>query len=182
MRQAEDQSDWAYGCLYCRAGSEREIARSLERLYPALAVIAPEKVRRRRKGRLIWEERVSLFPGYIFIRTNAAFEAIQLRQTQGVFRVLTSSQSDWRLYGPDRALAEILFSVRGVIECSIARYHGRRIQILEGFLKAYEDAIVRVNRRAQTAQIIVELDRKRVPVWLGFELAGDEERENESAV
>lgn len=175
-RMQNDGSADAYGCLYCRVGSEKQIARLIEREDMSLRVLFAEKKRRRRQGKRFFEEETPLFPGYLFFRAPADYEAQRLMRKPDVYRLLQTADADWRLQGADARFARELFRMRGVIGLSKARMEGDRIRIVEGALKEYQGQILRVNRRAQTAQVCVHMCGREVLVWLGFELLEDDAR------
>lgn len=170
MHFGKGRTDFAYGCLFCRSGLEKHIAAELKERWPQIDFMVPEKERIRRKNGEAIEERVVLFPGYIFIRTDAGLDVHSLVCVPNVYRLLSNAEKDWRLSGLDRTLAEKLFEAGGVIGLSTAYYDGDRIRITEGFLKEYEGEILRVNRRRKTAQIRVVIEEKEMQIWLGFEL------------
>ena len=159
-----------YGCLFCRTGKEKRIADEIKAEYPDVRVIFAEKLRKRRQGRSSVQETVPLFPGYLFFRTDADFDAPVLARRQDVFRLLRDGEGIWHLRGEDLTLALGLFRQDGVVGFSKAYYEGDRIRILDGLLKTYEGRIIRVNRRSQTAQIALGVGGQEVTVWLGFEL------------
>ena len=168
--RSEANGGQAYGCLFCRTGKEKRIAAEIELELPDVRVIFAEKLRKRRQGRSSVEESVALFPGYLFFRTDADFDAQVLARRTDVFRLLRDSEGIWHLRGEDLTLARGLFQTDGVVGFSKAYYEGDRIRILDGMLKTYEGRIIRVNRRSQTAQIALGMDGREVTVWLGFEL------------
>lgn len=71
--------------------------------------------------------------------------------------------------GTDEAFARKLFEQHGVLDFSRGYYKNDRIRIVDGILKDYEASILRVNRRAQTAQIRVDICGRETLIWLGFE-------------
>lgn len=161
-----------YGCLFCKSGHEDRLVDEFRIRYPWIKAIAPSKLRHRRMGGKVIEERVILFPGYVFIRVDhdgPEMDVLRTRYHENVLRVLTYEDGRWQLFGADRALVEALFQENGVIGFSKAYMEGERIRILEGFLKQYEGNIVRVNKRAGTAEIRVRLQDKTISTWLGFE-------------
>lgn len=160
----------AFGCLFCRTGNEKRIAQTIERELPEVRLIFAEKMRRRRYGHRYEEESVLLFPGYLFFCADADFEAQRLAGKPDVYRLLHASDGAWQLHGSDEAFARSLFEQNGVIGFSKAYYEGERIRVVDGILKEYEGKILRVNRRAQTAQICVGMCGREVTIWLGFEL------------
>ena len=166
-----------YGCLFCRTGREESVIRQLERQFPGIESIAPVKLRRRRMGGTLLDERVSLFPGYVFFRNVELTTLGSMNRLEHVLRLLTYRDGTWWLHGWDEQLARRLFETGGVVGYSTAYFdEGQRIHILDGFLKDHEGSITRVNRRAKTAEVRVDLQGKQFYVWLGFELI-DEKRE-----
>lgn len=160
----------AYGCIFCRTGSEKLLAESLEREYPGIRVLAAAKKRMRRQGKMLIEEQVSLFPGYLFFQAERNLEVGNMIRREDVFRILRDSQGSWQLHGEDADFARALFEQDGVIGLSKAYYEGDRIRITDGMLKMYEGRILRVNRRSNTAQVSVGIAGQEVTLWLGFEL------------
>ena len=165
-----EEEGQAYGCLFCRTGKEKRIAGEIETELPDVRVIFAEKLRKRRHGRDSVEESVPLFPGYLFFRTDAGFDAQCLARKMDVYRLLRDSEGLWHLRGEDLTLARELFRQNGVVGFSRAYYEGDRIRIVDGLLKTYEGRIIRVNRRSQTAQIALGVGGQEVTAWLGFEL------------
>lgn len=87
-----------------------------------------------------------------------------------IYRILTDSEGNWALHGSDKDVAREFISIGGIVGLSKAYYDGEHIKVIDGFLKQYEGKIVRVNHRAKTAQIHVELNGKIFTLWVGFEL------------
>lgn len=160
----------SYGCFFCRAGAEARVMQRLQLIYPDVQFIFPAKLRFRRSRTVAREEQVALFPGYIFFRTTGDIRREEYRMLGDIFRLLTYEGGDWRLHGSDEGIARSLFACAGVVGISRAYYEGDRIRISDGFLKAYEGQIIRVNRRAKTAQISLDFQGKTLSLWLGFEL------------
>ena len=159
------------GCLFCRSGREKSVIQVLKPLYPDIRAIVPVKTRYRREGGVAREETVTLLPGYVFFEAEELPPARQLLRFDDVLRLLTYADGDWRLHGSDDQFARVLFRTEGRIGLSRAYYdEGNRVRITEGFLKEYEGSIIRVNRRARTAEVSIDFQDKRVSMWLGFEL------------
>ena len=166
------------GCLFCMGGMEKKVVRTLAVLYPSLRAIAPERLRIRREQGKVFEERVLLLPGYVFFESHEPELSMKLSRQEHVLRLLTYPDGTWHLRGYDDAFARMLFRENGEIGFSQAVFdEGDRIHILSGFLKDYEGAITRVNRRYRTVEVSLELQGKKVSMWLGYELVkkADEE-------
>lgn len=162
-----------YGCLFCMTGREHRIAEVLGEKNPDAFLFVPEKLRLRREMGVAHEERVILFPGYVFFSVPKGGELKRLHVEKLACRLLGEADDEWRLQGSDRLLVEKLRREEGLIGFSKAWYEGDRIRIQEGFLKEYEGNIIRVNRRARTAQVEIDFQGKKVSAWLGFELMAD---------
>lgn len=164
------ENEIAFGCLFCRTGCEKSISEEINRTNQEVYAFVPSKLRYRRFAGQAVEEEVILFPGYVFFAASTDFLAFQFLEHKLVYRILCMNEGNWQLAGADRAFAKRLYESKGTIGFSHAYYEGDRIRILDGFLKAHEGEIIRVNKRAQTAQIKVDFDGKSVLVWLGYEL------------
>ena len=165
----------AFGCAFCRSGRERAFADLMEIHFPEVEFFVPSKIRIRRSARGCDEEKVVLFPGYVFFRAPEDFNIARFHLTGDLYYVLYAEKLDWRLRGSDYALAKTFYESNGVIDLSQAWYEGDRIRIVDGFLKNYEGCITRVNHRAHTAEITLNLMGRKNRVWLGFELIEKEE-------
>ena len=159
------------GCLFCKTGKEKEVVQQMGLYAPALRAIAPVKLRYRRVGGVALEEKVSLIPGYVFFESSEGELPARLTRLENVLRLLTYPDGDWKLTGYDDQFAKMLFKADGVIGFSKAIFdEGNRIHILDGFMKDYEGSIIRVNRRARTAEVSVDFQGKKISMWLGYEL------------
>lgn len=158
-----------YACFFCRSGCEDQLAQEIAERYPFLDVLSPVKLRYRRVNGHPIEERVTLFPGYLFARVSDDLP-FQLFRSGLIYKVLLDSNNDWRLSGPDRSFAESLFAAGGVFGFSHAYYENEKIRIVDGPLKTYSGQILRVNHRKRTAQVRISVQGTELNVWLGFEL------------
>lgn len=167
----ENMEQPEYGCFFCRTGSELQVAREIERVLPMAAALVPTKLRTRRIDGKPIEEKVTLFPGYVFARMISDSHVYDLPQQRQILRILTDSEGDWKLKGSDRAFAEGLFQCVGVLGFSEAYYDvNDRIHVIEGPLADYNGQILRVNRRNKTAEVQICFQGISMKVWLGFEL------------
>lgn len=181
----------ARGCLFCRSGKEGEIVRRFAMAFPDGRAIAPTRTRYRRTRESVFEERVPLLPGYVFFELDDAGEKMEsvpytgdregvdalqsalltFSRADGVLKLLRYTNGNWRLHGFDDQFAKMLFETDGNIGISQAYFDtGRRIRILNGFLKDHEGNITRVNRKTKAVEVSVDLQGKKVSMWLGYEL------------
>lgn len=158
----------SYGCLFCRSGQEETTANELRTLYPEIEYIVPLKKRYRRMGKVLHEETVKLFSGYIFFRAQIDHDVYRMRIHKNVYRVLCDSEKDWRLKGSDKYFAEKLFAVNGVIGFSQAVFEGGKISFSDGFLCGENLEVLSINRRSKTVRVRMELVNEVFDIWLGY--------------
>lgn len=172
------------GCLFCKSGKEKEVVQRFETTLPDGKAIFPTRTRIRRKGDMVTEETVALLPGYVFFEVGEQIVPIQasekdlvevalqdVTRADSVLRLLRYSDGRWQLNGFDDQFAKILFDAGGNIGVSQAYFDkGKKIRILSGFLKDYEGSISRVNKKRRTAEVWVDLQGKKVSMWLGYEV------------
>lgn len=169
-----DEQSLCYGCVFCKTGAEDSIADKLRQKFSEIQTVVPKKKRVRRQRDRAEDELIILFPGYLFFRADAEFQAYSLARNDDVYRLLLTDRNDWRLAGGDRSLVESFFATDGIIDLSKAYYEGNRIRIADGFLKDYEGRIIRVNKRNRTAQIQLDINGSAKTLWLGFELISED--------
>lgn len=171
------------GCFFCKSGKETEVIRHFNITFPDGKAIAPTRTRIRRTHDAAIEERVPLLPGYVFFQIEEnKLEArgaiddtlsalMDISQIDSVLKLLRYTDGTWRLFGSDDLFARMLFETGGNIGLSKAYYDmGNKIRVLTGFLKDYEGYITNVNRKKKTVEVTVDLQGKKVIMWLGFEL------------
>ena len=176
------------GCYFCKSGKEADVIQRFNITFPNGMAIAPTRTRIRRTRDAAIEERVPLLPGYVFFQitedesqTKASLDKflsglLDFSRIDSVLRLLRYSDGTWRLLGSDDVFARMLFESEGNIGLSQACYdRGNRIRILNGFLKDYEGCITKVNRKKKTVEVTVDLQGKKVILWLGYELVGSVE-------
>ena len=171
------------GCFFCKSGKEADVISHFITTFPNGEAISPTRTRIRRVHDAAIEEQVPLLPGYVFFQiTEKEPEApgiidaimmalLQFSKLDSVLKLLRYTDGTWRLFGSDNLFAEMLFKSGGNIGLSTAYFdRGNRIKILDGFLKDYEGYITNVNRKKKTVEVTVNLQGKRVIMWLGYEL------------
>lgn len=159
------------GCIFCKAGREKNVVQAMRIYVPELRAVAPVKLRSRRMGRTSKEERVALIPGYIFFESDEPVLSVKLTKLEDVLRLLRYPDGDWHLTGYDDQFARMIFDNNGEIGFSKAVFdEGNRIHIVDGFLKDHEGSITRVNRRARTTEVLIDFQGKKISMWLGYEL------------
>lgn len=181
--EKEGQARISRGCFFCKSGKESDVIKHFFMAFPDGEAISPTRTRIRRVHDAAIEERVPLLPGYVFFQITEnerevvetidanLIALLQFARIDSVLKLLRYSDGTWRLFGSDDLFAEMLFKSGGNIELSQAYFdRGNRIRILDGFLKDYEGQITSVNRKKKTVEVTVDLQGKRVIMWLGYEL------------
>ena len=171
------------GCYFCKSGKEADVIHQFKITFPNGMAITPTRTKIRRTRDAAIEERVPLLPGYVFFQITEDESVAQatpdallsglldFSRIDSVLRLLKYSNGTWRLLGSDDVFARMLFEAGGNIGLSQACYdEGNRIRILNGFLKDYEGYITNVNRKKKTVEVTVDLQGKKVIMWLGYEL------------
>ena len=179
----EEPTRISRGCFFCKSGKEADVINQFSTTFPNGEAISPTRTRIRRVHDTAIEEQVPLLPGYVFFQiTEKEPEApdiidailmalLQFTKIDSVLKLLRYSDGTWRLFGSDNLFAEMLFKTGGNIGLSTAYFdRGNRIKILDGFLKDYEGHITNVNRKKKTVEVTVNLQGKKVIMWLGYEL------------
>ena len=102
------QDDKEYGCIFCITGQEFAVAQRLEKAIPGLKAISPVKLRYRRIDGVAHEEKVILFPGYVFFEVQAVSD-VEIRiiyNDQDVLKVIWNEICTALIYANRRAAKE----------------------------------------------------------------------------
>ena len=80
----------------------------------------------------------------MFFETDHDLPKEKLKRTNFLLRLLAYAGGEWEYHGADDHFAKMMFNLGGRIGLSKAYYDdNRRIRIVEGFLRLYEDSIIR---------------------------------------
>jgi transcriptional antiterminator NusG len=160
--------------LQVRTGGEEKFRRQAEK------VLTPERgelfwprrsLRVRRAG--VWRETVApIFPGYLFLRADHLSTGLfrELKSLPGFTRFLRDNSEVEPLGERDLQILQHFLSFGEVVHPSRVRFDAeRRIQVIDGPLKALEGRIVRVDRRKRRARVRLELYENSFLIDFGFE-------------
>ncbi|MBN1696635.1 MAG: antiterminator LoaP [Spirochaetales bacterium] len=162
-------------------------SRSLANEYDAEVIHLRRKLKIRRKG-FRREVVASVFPGYVFLKTNAVPPRLYwgLRKKPGFFRFLNSNYDIMPLQGRDSDIFFHFFSYGDLIKESLVIFDvDSRIVVLDGPLKGLEGNIIRVDRRKKRARVRLDVYDESFEVDFGFEVMAEskaKEREAASAL
>lgn len=169
-----------YGCLFCVTGQEEKAVQVIRKKID-LPIIAPVRLAYHLSNGIYSVRRKSVFPGYLFFSTeDDDIPVYQLESADGVVRLLRYDSDAWALRGDDATLAKELFKYDGVIGFSKGKLVNGKLKILDGFLKPYENKIIKIDKRHRVANVEIRINERPMNVWLGFELEGEEIRAGDS--
>lgn len=158
------------GCLFCRTNMEVRTASEIARNYPDLHPLVPMKERYRRTSKWTILEKVILFPGYIFFKASPDFPIHLLTQYANVLKVMRYDSKRWQLQGSDLEFAKYLYSINGVVRIAQAYFVGNQIRFSDGLLKDKCGKIIKVNKRAKTVLVSIQMMHSNMLVWVGYEM------------
>ncbi len=160
--------------IQVRTGGEEKYCRqAVPMLAPGQGeLLWPRRSLRERRGG-IWREKVApIFPGYLFLRADSLGSELfrELKRLPGFARFLRDNSNVEPLGERDLVILQHFLSFGEVVQPSRVRFDAnRRIQVLEGPLKAMEGRIVRVDRRKRRARVRLELYENSFLIDFGFE-------------
>ena len=160
-----DEKLWRYGCLFCRTGAEAAIAGYINQTVAGIEAIAPTRTRRKTIAGKVIEDQVQLLPGYIFFRTESGKQIPRLTRITNVLKLLEYDNLNWKLTGNDREFAEFLFD-NELLQSPRVTFIDGKLHFEDSFLYGHDDAVVRVNRRKQTVEVRLEIDK--LAFWIGY--------------
>jgi transcriptional antiterminator NusG len=160
--------------LQVRTGGEERYRRQAEKVLSSGGgeLYWPRRsLRVRRAG--IWRKTVApIFPGYLFLRTDHLSSDMfhKLKSLPGFNRFLRDNSNVEPLGERDLAILQHFLSFGEVVHPSRVRFDlDRRIQVIDGPLKALEGRIVSVDRRKRRARVRLELYENSFLIDFGFE-------------
>ncbi len=158
-------------CAFCLTGNEKSVAWKIEEKRLG-RVLIPQKVKPFRvNGR--WVDRTELLiPGYLFVFADEKYPFSELKNVDGIIRVLTygDQDEDGYLTGWDLEFAAWLQKEDGLIGKLDAVREGDFIRITDGALRDLQGRVVGMNRHRRMADVEVTLFGAKRNVWLGYEV------------
>lgn len=166
---------WHYGCLFCRTGTECAIVAYINQSIEAVKAIVPMRTRRKTVAEKVIEDKVPLLPGYVFFRLLDAEQLPLLTRISNVLKILEYDTLRWELSGRDKEFATFLFDNDSIQPPQVTFIDGK-LHFMDGFLYGHDDAVLRVNRRKQTVEIKLGIDR--MAFWIGYRAAPAQQHVN----
>lgn len=146
-------------CIFCRTGSEMDLANQINEKEENCQAIAPMKIMQE-KRRGTWQKKEkALFPGYIFLYYNEEIDFEQIKKTPGLYKILNYDAEFKELQGSDYEYSMWIYKHQGCIETSKVLTIGRTVKVIDGPL-------------LDGLGTIVKLDKHKRRAWVEFEFAG----------
>jgi transcription antitermination factor NusG len=159
-----------YGCVYCKAGLEAQVARQLRDAHEGLAAYYVTQIKHKSAKGVKSQTQATVFPGYVFFEADPDCPISGLKHTSNVLRLLLDSEDHWRLHGDNRAFARWVIEHRGVIGMSKAYQEGTLVVFQSGPLKDYTGTVVRVDRHSRNGLVEIRFDDHVFRIWMAFEM------------
>lgn len=174
-----------YYVLQTRSGKESLILRMVAREHPGLAEFFhwPRRILREKKAGKIREREKSLYPGYLFFRTEedspSAFmksgEFHLLVRMRGLSRFLPDNAHPLPLPEEEARLLRTVLRKGDLLPVSEVSFdENQRIVVKSGPLKGLEGAIVKVDRRKQRARVRMDLYEESHLIDFSFNIISGE--------
>jgi len=164
-------------CLFCRTGSEKNIAQAIQQSYPEAIALAPVKLLPEKRQNIWTNREVVLLPGYVFVYLAGDLPADLRHKVRDLYKVLEYEYDERQLYGSDAEYADWVLRHSGRIEPSRVLKAGEEVQVVDGPLKDCNGRILRLDRHKRKAWVEFDFDGQKRVVSMGAEWieAGDAE-------
>lgn len=133
----------------------------------------PQRVRKRKYGGTWNVETETLFPGYLFVRTDHIEEVMQKLRAVPRLTKLLGMEGDF-IYPLSQAEAETIERLGGREHVAglskVTVEEGNRVKVREGILKDYEGQIIRVNLHKRIAVVRIPFMGAEKEIYLGIEI------------
>ncbi len=156
-------------CIFCKSGSEDQIAEKIALLCPTLEAIIPVRtLQEKRKGLWISTQQ-HLIPGYIFLYDNENANLQSIKQLLNVYRILDYETGARELTGVDFKYAMWLYRHCGNIQPSKVLIEGSRVIVVNGPLLDGMGIITKIDRHKRRAWVEFDFYGRKHIISLGIE-------------
>lgn len=160
--------------IQVRTGTEEDIKLQCERRIPSeiMERCYIPYYERKRRYRGAWHmEQSILFPGYVFVISDALEKLfLGLKSVMGLTKLIGTGQEIIPLTEQEVLLIQRLGNDDGLVELSWGIIQGDRTIITSGPLKGLEGCIRRIDRHKRIAKIELELMGRIVETQVGLEI------------
>lgn len=165
-----EREEMAYGCVFCLTGKEQSVAEGIMQVCPEVkTVVAKVEKYKTVHGKKLRVMEIFL-PGYLFFLAPKDLNPLSSFPRDGLIRILTEEDHEWRLSGENARFAHWLFQYDGCLSFSQAYKLDDWIHIASGPLKDMEGRITKIDKRGLSGQVKLEFGGKTLMTWLSFEL------------
>lgn len=161
-------SNTAYGCVFCKTGTEDRVAERLRLITGVYQVFVAKQIQHVSRSGQKSNIHKTMIPGYAFFCACTEVETALLSNTDDVLRLL-SYEGSWALQGGDLEFVKWLEKHDGMLGMSKVYREGEKIVITEGPLKEMEGTIIRIDRHNRNGQVEIDFCGKKIKAWLAFE-------------
>ncbi len=164
--------------IYVQTGREDEVLRSLRQL--GYTACVPKRILKQRKKGAYCQIQQILFPGYVFLKIDRIFDKdyYKIRSINGVVKFLSSS------FPLSETEEEYIRDLCSSEESSISKgfITDGKLIVTEGFLKRYENRIVKYSRRQHRATVELTLYGKPHRIVCGIDIETEKEHKEKALV
>ena len=158
-------------CVFCKTGSEKDVAKRLNTIDNRIKAIAPTKVLQEKRKR-IWEKRnLILIPSYVFLYAEEEIK-VNLKEVSDVYKLLEYGTGFRELLGMDYEYSMWIYRHQGNIDISKVLTEGRSVKVIDGPLLDAFGTIVRLDKHKRKVWIEFEFDGVKRIVTLSAECVG----------
>lgn len=120
------------------------------------------------------EAEVALFPGYVFLQTDATLDPAlygRIRTLPGFFSFLRQGADISEVRGKDLDLLNHFLKFGEVTpQSQVVFDENQRIRVISGPMEGMEGQVIHVDKRKRRAKIQLDFDHGTFTITLGFEL------------
>lgn len=156
-------------CLFCRSGSEKQLAREIKIRFPHIKAIAAIQEKHKYINGHYEIDRRSFLPGYLFLYTNEAVDVLAIHRMDKAFKLLGDGHRIAELQDRDRVFAEWIWKNDGEIGISRIRITDTGFEVRSGPLKHFLKKIVKLDKHTKNALVRMDFLEEAREIWLAFD-------------
>lgn len=155
-------------CLFCKTGSEKQVAAEIEKQQDVKALVAIQE-KHKRIGKKYEIDRRVFLPGYLFLYTNEELRFDTIQKISNVYRILGDRNEICELNGYDRSFAEWLYLNDGIVGISRIRVSNGNLSVRSGPMRFFLSKIVKIDKHTKNALATISLQNREIDLWLAFD-------------
>lgn len=155
-------------CLFCKTGSEEQVAAEIEKQQKVRALVALQEKHKKLSKKYEIDRRIFL-PGYLFLYTNEEIRFDIIQKISNVYRILGDRNEICELSGYDRSFAEWLYLNDGIVGISRIRVSNGNLSVSSGPMRYFLNKIIRIDKHTKNALARIHLYDRVIDLWLAFD-------------